>query len=526
MSNICSTLLKEGIELKKLVPFTKPFSIDLKTEEEKPVKLTAAQKICNIIVDHEMVGFVDLNNITYLYLSGDGIIVPLQSEQVRNYFLSTYLESAGKTCAPRVLSDVLATVEALCKKQKARHSVFRRVAMKDNKIYLDLCDEKNSIVEIDSDGYRIAAYSPVIFLRHGDIAPLPIPDDSVSKDKIIDLKEFINCPDFDNFRLVVCYLVHLFFPENYEGGKVILAIEGQAGSAKSTFTRIIKSLADPSSNDLLSVPHSKTDLSLYAKSQWVLTFDNMSGIDERLSNELCKLATNAGSFRRKLYCDEDAFSSKMKRCLIINGISEYMQREDLLDRCLMFVLPVIKGSRIPESLLWKNFNSEKTKIFSALLNIVSGALKMLPEASVTEDFRMADFAKIGCAVERYMGWNEGEDFCQIYKRNLERMASNNLTQNVVAASLIYYLKKCCPDLSEGFSYCVTPHELFKDLKNLNLQSDFANPEFPNSLSEFSKKVYQLAPSFKKVGITITKKHSGNRTITMAAEPNEIDSKLF
>ncbi len=105
------------------------------------------------------------------------------------------------------------------------------------------------------------------------------------------------------------------------------------------------------------------------------------------------------------------------------------------------------------------------------------------------------------------------------------MASNNLTQNVIAASLLHFLKKRYK-LSKGFKLKMTPHVLFKALKSQNNLEDFANPEFPDNLTAFAKKIYQLTPSFKKVGITIARKHSGNREIIISAEEGEIDANLL
>ena len=532
MSKINSALLSEGISFEEEITLKPPFYVDNKTGEEVNVKLSTTQKLGNIAHLNKLVGFVDYNGKSYIYLNRDpkqgDVIVPLMSKDTRDYFRLVYYTWEKLFCSDKSLDVFLATLEAMCKKHNRRHNVFRRVGMKDGKIYIDLGNSENEFVEVDEDGYRIIKSPPLIFLRHEDALPLPKPDQSVAKEQVMQLQDFLNCRDPNNFKLVVCYLIHLFFPENYDGGKVILALDGQAGSAKSTFTKIIKSLVDPSSNDLLSTPQSIKELYLYAKSQWVLTFDNMSAISQALSDALCRLSTGTGYSARQLYSDDDLISFKLKRCIIINGISDYMKREDVIDRCLMFNLPVI-SYRVTEAQFWQDFESKKSEIFSALLNILSGTMKMLPKAYVNENFRMADFAKIGQAVELYMGWQsrEEDDFCTIYKRNLQKMASDNLHQNVISSSLLHFLKTKFGKLEYGFKFKMTPHELFKALRNQNVLKDFANPEFPNDASAFSKElINNLAPTFQKVGIKIVRGHSTYRYIGVSAEAGVVDEKLI
>lgn len=513
MSSPINIILSEGIEIYKSFKFKDPS--DRETE--------FVDLLGNIVVRHQILGFVDNNDNVYLYLSQDDIIAAISSKKTKDYFIRHFLSMNGSMIQnTRSLLDFLNSLEALCTTSKIKHHIFRRVGSRDGKIYFDLGNDKNEVIEIDEKGYRVIDNPPVIFLRDASLSPLPnpIPDrkdlssstvsNSKKKHGIMELKQFLNCDEENSFDLLVCYLVHLLFPENYDGAKVILGIEGQAGSSKTTFTRVIKSIIDPSPNDLLELPHKIDDIRLYVQNHWLLAFDNISYISQSMSDKLCRLATTAGFSTRKLYTDNEIISVKAKRCIIVNGISSYMRREDLLDRCIMFNLPALTY-REPEENFWKRFNAKKPEILGSLFEILAGTLKNLPNVSVVQDFRMSDFCKIGLSVEEYLGW-EGDTFYSEYRKNLEQMAENNLYQNVISHSLIHYIKKKC-NLKKGFSFEKEPAVLFKTLRDQNFEDDFANPEFPKDLGKFSRELSRLIPTFKKTGISIERtKHSGKRWI--------------
>jgi len=108
------------------------------------------------------------------------------------------------------------------------------------------------------------------------------------------------------------------------------------------------------------------------------------------------------------------------------------------------------------------------------------------------------------------------------------MASENLHQNVISSSLLHLLKCKFGNIEDGFTLRMTPHELFKALKSQNLLKDFANPEFPNDVSAFSKELLdKLAPTFQKIGVTIEReKRSSVRYIKVSAPSGVLDKKLL
>ena len=76
-----------------------------------------------------------------------------------------------------------------------------------------------------------------------------------------------------HFTLVVVFLLAAL---RDRGPYPILVLNGEQGTAKSTFARIVRSLTDPSSVPLSSLPPSGRDLFIAANNSHVQSFDNIS----------------------------------------------------------------------------------------------------------------------------------------------------------------------------------------------------------------------------------------------------------
>jgi putative DNA primase/helicase len=64
----------------------------------------------------------------------------------------------------------------------------------------------------------------------------------------------------------------------HRGPFPILVVNGEAGAGKSTFTRLVRSLLDPSAAPIRAVPRDDRDLVVSASNSWVLAFDNLSAV--------------------------------------------------------------------------------------------------------------------------------------------------------------------------------------------------------------------------------------------------------
>ncbi len=148
-----------------------------------------------------------------------------------------------------------------------------------------------------------------------------------------------------------------------------------------------------------------------------MAFDNLSGIKDNLSDALCVLSTGGGFGARELYTDDDEKLFDAKRPILLNGIEDLATRPDLLDRAITLTLPVIADEqRRDENELWKQFEEVRPRVLGALLDVVSVALKNLPNARMESKPRMADFALWITAAEPALGWKPGA-FLTAYTEN-------------------------------------------------------------------------------------------------------------
>jgi hypothetical protein len=90
----------------------------------------------------------------------------------------------------------------------------------------------------------------------------------------------------------------------------VIVLLGEQGSAKSTFSSILRALLDPNTAPLRALPHEDRHLFIAASNGHVLAFDNVSGLPAWTYDTICRLATGAGFAVRQLYTDQDEVREK------------------------------------------------------------------------------------------------------------------------------------------------------------------------------------------------------------------------
>ena len=154
----------------------------------------------------------------------------------------------------------------------------------------------------------------------------------------------------------------------------------------------------------------------FGTEQFVLAFDNVSGIPGGTSDMLCRLACGGGNTVRRLYTDGDEVLFDAQRPILMNGIGDVVSRPDLADRSIFITLDVIdKKKRMTEKALAKKFEAMQPRILGALLDAVSYGLKHPVE--LEEKPRMADFAERVASCEPAL-WKRGA-FMAAYYGNID-----------------------------------------------------------------------------------------------------------
>ena len=233
--------------------------------------------------------------------------------------------------------------------------VFTRVGGLDGDIYLDLCNEQWEAVKITKDGWSVINNPPVKFRRAKGMLPILPPEHSYVKLK--DLHDYLNVKNPDDLKLVIGWLLGTLHPS---GPYALLELAGESGSSKSTLTRFLRSITDPNRVAYKTFPKDEHDFAVAGKNCWIMAFDNISYLQDKLSDSLCRISTGEGLGTRKLYTDTDETIFWLKRPVIMNGITEVVSRGDLLDRMMLVELTPIPGEkRIEDSMMARKLEHNK-----------------------------------------------------------------------------------------------------------------------------------------------------------------------
>jgi Bifunctional DNA primase/polymerase, N-terminal len=229
---------------------------------------------------------------------------PVRSKGFKDWLMHSFYSQEGKPAGNQALQDALAQIEAQARFDGAEHPVFLRIAQLGSALYVDLCNEAWEVVKVDADGWEVVSDPPVHLRRSKGMMPLPRP---VAGGSVNLLRQYVNAAAQRTWVLMVAFLVGAL---RANGPFPILILEGEAGSAKSTVSRLLRMLVDPSAAPLRMLPRDERDLMICAQNSWLLNFDNLSPLNRYSSDALCRLATGAGLSTRQLYSDSDEAISK------------------------------------------------------------------------------------------------------------------------------------------------------------------------------------------------------------------------
>jgi hypothetical protein len=413
----------------------------------------------------------------------------IRSVGVRRWLTREFYRAQGKPPSSEAMQGVLGVLEAQAVFDGAERPVFVRCAERDGTMYLDLGDDVWHAVEIAVDGWRVVTDPPVRFRRPAGLRTLPEPRRGESLDL---LRRHVNVQD-DDFVLLAMWLVAAL---RASGPYPILALTGEQGSAKSTLARVARVLVDPHVSPLRSEPREARDLMIAARNSWIVAIDNISAIPSWLSDSLCRLATGGGYATRTLYSNEEETFLDAQRPVILNGIVDYVSRGDLIDRCLFLHLPTIpEQDRKAERDVWRTFEADYPLILGALLDAVSGALRVMPTIRPASLPRMADFAVWGQAACVALGW-DSNSFTAAYAANRRGAHETILEDSPVAGPV-------CRLVERDTDWTGTPTELLGELAGLAGEKVVATPRWPKSPRSLTGALRRLAPTLRAIGIDAT-----------------------
>jgi len=399
--------------------------------------------------------------------------------------------------------------DAIARFDSPKEAAFIRVAEVGGRDYLDLGDVSWQAVEFTADGWRIIDNPMVRFHRSKGMLSLPPP---VRGGRIEELKKFLNLRTTEDWVLFITDVLAALFSR---GPYPVLALHGEAGSAKTTVSRIHRKMIDPNESSDRAMPRDIRDLMILARNSWVLPFDNLSYLPPWFSDCLCRLSTGGGFSTRELYTNSEEVLFEGQRPVILNGIEELATRTDLVDRCVLLDLPVLQNCR-EEREFWKAFDIAHPRLLGALLNVAVETLRSLPSVQLKEKPRMADFAVLGTAAETALGLSRGA-FMNAYEQNRQNA-------NAVAMEASPIANLTCDLAEKGWNG--TAESLLRKLSGMADEETRKRKAWPKTPRVLSGMLRRLATALRRAGVTVEldRDETRNRNRLISIEKRRLTDK--
>lgn len=286
-------------------------------------------------------------------------------------------------------------------------------------------------------------------------------------------------------------------------------MNGEQGSGKSFFSRLLRSLVDPSSPAIQGPPKDEQNLIVTAQNGHLIAFDNLSFIDATLSDGLCRLATGSGFAVRALHTDKDENIFDGARPIVVNGIPALAERADLNERSIITRLASIpEDKRLPEDEMEMRWEIARPRVLGALYDAVSAALRHVGAVRLPRAGRMADFEKWMVAAEPGLGWEPGT-FSAAYGQSRRDSVDAAFESDPVAVAINEMMTK---------ELLTTWHGTATGL--LGRLSEYATEQvrtlriWPKTAQALGNCLERCMPLLRTKGIIVERRKSGERMISI------------
>ena len=379
-----------------------------------------------------------------------------------------------------------------------------RFAGDDDMYEYFFADENKKCIQIRANKVKFTKTPKYYFLQKRNTLPQTIP--KKTDVGLYDLlRKYINLND-DDYKLFLTYLCQLFM---YNTAHMICIISSEHGSGKSTFTRIIRRLVDPTRAENALVPKSIDDLLNHCANNNVVCFDNTKCLSNDESDVLCAAVTGATLPKRTLYTTSEETLLFLKNIVIINGINIIPKKSDFIERSLLFELQkMTTDKRKSENEFFSEFEKDKPFIMYRIFKTVSEAMKVKETLKLDKSHRMYDAFFDMCAIAVALGFDL-EEYQEIFFENNKKLELAYAENNSFVNAIVDYMQFVMND--RVFSATMT--QAYRIIGKYYDGSDF-----PKSASAFSRKLHEEESAIREMGyhcVTKLRKDATHLTISKA-----------
>lgn len=428
---------------------------------------------------------------------GPNVALPLRGKAgLRSMLARIYTdEQGGAVPSQSALADAMTVLEGIAMSAEPRVPHLR-VARDGDRIVVDLGTTDGRCVVVGPGGWERAAKSPVLFRRSGAMKALP--DPIHDGDGLARLWALLNLTE-DSAHLLTAWLVAAFIPDLPHP---ILTFRGEQGTGKSKTAAVVISLIDPSGAPKRTAPRDVKSWATQAFNSWALCLDNVSYIADWLSDALCRAVTGDGIVDRALYTDDDVVVLEFRRVLALTTIDAGALAGDLAERLVTLEMGLISDDRRREEAeLDAAFADAHAGILASLFDLLALVLKALPDVTLTQRPRMADFARVLAAVDQVKDWAT----LKTYTANARNAVADVLEGEPFAQAVVALVDQAGPD-----GLLVTAQELLDQVD----APDRLPKKWPKDSTRAGGQLKRLAPALRAIGIEVDdseRQPKGNRS---------------
>jgi hypothetical protein len=468
-------------------------------------KETIADKLLSIADERLTLGKSESGDLFAVDIEGPNVALSLSGPNgAIGHLCKLFHEATGRTVSSNARTEVKFLLEAKAASEDAE-VVPIRVAGPSGfngtdgyTVAVDIGDEAGRAIIINSKRWWIEERSPVTFFRTNCTEPMvePARPGKGSTDKMRKLFN-LDDPTWDflvNWQ-VTCFIASI--------PHVMPVFEGNPGTAKTTTTRFLVRIIDPSKGALNGPPHDSKSLAVAAGGSWAFALENISIIKPDISDDLSRMITGAGSRERTLYTNNDIFVRELQRVVIMNGISPVGMKPDLVDRSVTIPVPVIRShSRMTDEEVEAAFEEAAPEHLAYLLDTLVKVLKIAKSGN----YELSDYGRMA-SFERWLHFCDvarGTETLPWYSRRRKADAVATAVDDILVVAVRNYLEK-----KDGLTANL-PAVMW--LANLDEpEGTQQKRQWPHSTKAFTQRMRMFSAGLEQAGWELSESTRGGRT---------------
>lgn len=452
----------------------------------KPSRESKERQVLDMVAEMYDLGHTDTMTFAVPKVGAKVALPLIRNSGFAESLISTFYGLHREAITQRIVDNVLPILRAQAELGR-RSDLALRCKRQGSRIFIDLGGRDGRVVQVSKKGWKVRQPDEPHFYRSPLTAALPEP---VRGGNIEDLRNFVAVSD-DSWPMFVGWMVAAF---DSSIAQPIAYFTGPPGSGKTTTARCVGRLIDPLTVSDWQRPTSPRGWTAAASAVYMVPLDNVSQIDSKFADQLCRTVTGAGDVENELYTNSSLHATGYRRLITLTTVTgaSYL-RGDLASRVMRVELePIV--DRESEASIMKAFERARPKLFGALLDLLVDALGRIDEAEPAEDVRMVDFGRFLSAIDLVRG-TQG---LPTYRDSRSRQAT---------------------DVIHGDGFLNAVHDLITDVREWQgsagdlltvLESrSTRNRHWPDSPIKVSNRIVALAEDFALLGVHVERGRDNN-----------------